>query len=276
MGIAFSSGLENLLKEAILWKNQYGQELFLVHVGHESEEKKVLLENLFSKLQEPMPFVFWLQGGERTEVILDFVSEKEIDLLITATEEKENMAKYLLLGSLSRALCRKCRCSMLMLTPSHISAQLPKNVVVSGIDHPKTVHTLDTVLKMAIQHPFQQLIVVEELPLEQMAVSMESSTFNREDGQGTSLTLANPALEQQIMLATPPTETHWKVEKMEGKPGHCVSSFARQNGMDLLVLNSPDTELGLMDKVFPHDLEYALGNLPCNLLVVHPRNFDWN
>lgn len=274
--IAFDDGLASLISEALRFTKDYGDELMLVHVGQESSEKSEALQATLNSLQADHVQMHWIQG-EKTEVLLDFVSDKEIDLLITATEEKENMAKYLLLGSLSRALCRKCRSSMLLLTHPSEEPSPMQRVVVSGVDHPKTAHTLDTVIAMSRRETIRQLIVVEELPLEQMVLSMESREMHHEDAAPSNVDIyANPGLTQQLDFAGLPKSLEWKVQKVEGKPGHCVSTFARETGADLLVVNSPDTELGLMDKVFPHDLEYALSHLPCNLLVIHPRNFDWN
>jgi nucleotide-binding universal stress UspA family protein len=61
------------------------------------------------------------------------------------------------------------------------------------------------------------------------------------------------------------------VERIDGKPGYVITQYAREQKADLLVLNSPDTKLNLIDRVFPHDIEYALADLPCDLLIVHSR-----
>ena len=58
-----------------------------------------------------------------------------------------------------------------------------------------------------------------------------------------------------------------------GKPGHSIHVFANSCKPDLLVVNSPNKHLGILDRLFPHDLEYLLEDLPCNLLIVHPRGF---
>ena len=61
------------------------------------------------------------------------------------------------------------------------------------------------------------------------------------------------------------------VKTVHGKPGYAISQYAKQKDADLLVFNSPDTHLGIFDRIFTHDIEYALANLPCNLLIVHSR-----
>ena len=56
-----------------------------------------------------------------------------------------------------------------------------------------------------------------------------------------------------------------------GKSGYTISHYANNSFSDLLVINSPDVQMGFLDRVFTHDIEYILADLPCNLLVVHSR-----
>jgi nucleotide-binding universal stress UspA family protein len=59
-----------------------------------------------------------------------------------------------------------------------------------------------------------------------------------------------------------------------GRPGFMIRGFAEERGVNLLVINSPDSRYGLMDRIFTHDLEYILENLPCSMLIVHSRSID--
>ena len=56
-----------------------------------------------------------------------------------------------------------------------------------------------------------------------------------------------------------------------GKKGYTISHFTEAHCADLLVMNSPDTKLGFLDRMFTHDLEYVLSELPCDLLIVHSK-----
>ena len=60
-------------------------------------------------------------------------------------------------------------------------------------------------------------------------------------------------------------------KSIKGKPGYAISKYARDKKADLLVINSPDTHLNVFDRIFTHDIEYILADLPCNLLIVHSR-----
>ena len=58
---------------------------------------------------------------------------------------------------------------------------------------------------------------------------------------------------------------------IKGKHGYAVRKYAETKKADLLVINSPDTHLTLLDRIFTHDIEYILADIPCNLLIVHSR-----
>ena len=58
---------------------------------------------------------------------------------------------------------------------------------------------------------------------------------------------------------------------VKGKPGYAISNFSRDKKADLLIINSPDTHLNVFDRIFAHDIESILADLPCNLLIVHSR-----
>ena len=76
---------------------------------------------------------------------------------------------------------------------------------------------------------------------------------------------------EEILRCSDCGELQIKLKRIEGKPGYVITQFARENEADLLVLNSPDRKMNILDRVFPHDIEHALADLPCNLLIVNPK-----
>jgi nucleotide-binding universal stress UspA family protein len=61
------------------------------------------------------------------------------------------------------------------------------------------------------------------------------------------------------------------IKMLSGKSGFELCKFAQRKQADWLVVGSPARRFKLFDRVFPHDLEYVFADLPCNLLIVHPR-----
>lgn len=58
------------------------------------------------------------------------------------------------------------------------------------------------------------------------------------------------------------------IKMLSGKSGFELARFAERKKADLLVVSAPKERLILLDRLFPHDLEYVFANLPCNLLVI--------
>jgi nucleotide-binding universal stress UspA family protein len=56
---------------------------------------------------------------------------------------------------------------------------------------------------------------------------------------------------------------------VSGKSGFELPKFAVKKSANLLVLGAPPRRSSFFDRLFPHDLEYILADLPCNLLIVH-------
>ncbi len=275
VAVSFNHHLEDELSCAAKLAKE--AELHLVHVGQPTSQKEEHLAEVLKRLQIKLNGLHWLDG-DKVESLLEFTQTQQTDLLITATDDTQNLFKYFT-GSISKNLCRKCRCSILLLHHPVKNNGEFEHLVVSGVDHPKTANTLEFVAKLIERTNTKKMTLLEELPVDQLVVSMgqdqpAQSAYNTED---TLMNLFDSKQEvdnmlQQFVLSNLKVE----VDRREGKPGYCVSAFARESHADLLVLNSPDTELGLLDRLFPHDLEYALSNLPCSLLVVHPQGFEFN
>ena len=56
-----------------------------------------------------------------------------------------------------------------------------------------------------------------------------------------------------------------------GKKGYSISHYAEVKKASLLVMNSQDNRLGILDRFFTHDLEFVLSDMPCDLMIVHPN-----
>jgi nucleotide-binding universal stress UspA family protein len=82
--------------------------------------------------------------------------------------------------------------------------------------------------------------------------------------------LARAEIEQveKILARVPHEGIKVNIQMLSGKSGFELARFAERKKAELLVVSAPRKRLMLLDRLFPHDLEYIFGNLPCNLLVV--------
>ena len=146
-------------------------------------------------------------------------------------------------------------------------------IVVEGSDHPKTVHTIETAIYIAKQAGSTDINIVQESDVSKMALmrSTENISDNESENRRKKIFKEENDKLEEILKCTDCGTLKVNIERMDGKPGYVISSYARDQKADLLMLNSPDIKLNFLDRVFPHDIEYALANLPCDLLIVHSR-----
>jgi hypothetical protein len=58
-----------------------------------------------------------------------------------------------------------------------------------------------------------------------------------------------------------------KTQSIFGKRGYSIGHYAKVKRADLLIMNAPN-KLGFFDRIFPHDIEYILSELPTDVLIV--------
>jgi nucleotide-binding universal stress UspA family protein len=272
LAVAFSPRLEALLCETKRIASLYGSHLVLIHVGKKESEWEDKLDKLIAKtgISKIKHRVIWMEG-EPVDTILRLCKLNVVDLLILGAIERENLFKYYV-GSIARNISRRAKCSVLLLTTPSINPKKFAKIMVSGVDNPKTELTLQTVQYMAEKEKVKEFKVIREVdfPLlpgganeneaESEVIQIKRQLFEEE--QTRIVELVQRIAKEQVSIT---------IEDVNGKAGYAISHHARKNNADLVVFNSPDVLLGLFDRIFTHDIEYVLADLPCNLLIVHSR-----
>ncbi|MBC7384473.1 MAG: universal stress protein [Bacteroidia bacterium] len=275
IAVAFSPRCEAILAEARLLQQTFGSKLVFIHVGKKSLQEEQYLKHLLHRfgLDHTLNKIIWREG-DPVETILEICQTEKIDLLVTGALEKESLLKYFL-GGISRQLSRKVKCSMLMLTEPNIHPTGFKQIVVEGTDHHKTENTIAVAVAVAKSYHSGKVHIIQETDLSKLAlIRSEELKENEADFRKQQLLKEEDEKLEKILRCTDCGDLKLAVERIEGKPGYVISKFARDCGADLLVVSSPDKQMNLLDRVFPHDIEYALSDLPCNLLIVHPKDLD--
>ncbi|MCB0754062.1 MAG: universal stress protein [Flavobacteriales bacterium] len=269
--IAFSPYAEANMHESTRIAKMLGAELVLIHVGAETPEKKEQLELLISQTEIDRARVnVEFREGDPVKSILASCAENNVDLLIAGAQKKENLLKFYT-GSVARKLCRKAKCNILLLTDRSVIRNQCRQIIVSGDDHTKTAGTVRTANYFGKVLGANQITIVDEIDPKKAASSADDdhqlaqATQKRKEvkqKEGERLMDLEKQLKQDDSLPV----SH---KYIFGKPGYTIGHYAHSQKADLLVMNSPDTELGIIDRVFPHDLEYVLSDLPCCLMIVH-------
>jgi nucleotide-binding universal stress UspA family protein len=209
--------------------------------------------------------------GEPTETILNLCKLNIVDLLIIGALEKENLYKFYM-GSIARNISRRAKCSVLLLTNPASKSNKIKKIVVNGVDNPKTIHTLYTSIYFAKCFKIKDISVVQEIDMPAVALTIaDNSTAPEASKIKKEIMDEEFAKINSIVDKCKAEELNIDVKNVTGKPGYAISNYAKTKHYDLLAINSPDTHLGIFDRIFTHDIEHILADLPCNLLIVHSR-----
>ncbi|MFM8912087.1 MAG: universal stress protein [Flammeovirgaceae bacterium] len=250
-------------------------DLVLVHIGKQTTVEKDQLEKLLQEagLSSIPHKLIWRDGNVVSE-ILDVCHSQSIDLLIAGALKRENLIQTYI-GSVARQIMRKANCSVLMVQNPSDEEQPIQNVVVNAEEGPHTELALQAACRFAQLEHASWLHIVRELKLLGLTLAVNEQR-NEEEYAEIKQELVRDEIEQvEKMLARIPHEgLKVNIKMLSGKSGFELARFAERKKAELLVVSAPRERLMLLDRLFPHDLEYIFGNLPCNLLVVKSRKHE--
>ena len=272
LAIAFSPRLEALLWEASRLKKYWQAELVLIHVGDTSEDAADSLKLLLAKvgLSEKEVIIRW-EKGEPSKRILAVCREEKVDLIIAGALKKENILKYYL-GTIARKILRKADCSVLLLLNPSVEPKPFKSIVVNTEDSPYVEQALMAACELGKVEKSNWLHVVREIKLYGLTMSAAEQRSEDEYTQLRNDLVSTEIDNVQVMLNKIPHEgLKVNIKILSGKSGFELSQFATRKNADLLVMGAPPRKFSFFDRVFPHDQEYIFADLPCSLLIIHPR-----
>lgn len=272
VGLAFSPRMESILAEAKRISDACNSKLVLIHVGTKTKDKEKTLDNiLFSTgIDAKKAKMIWGEG-DVVDTLLKLCKLNIVDLLIMGALEKENILKFYL-GSIARSVSRKAKCSVLLVTKPFLQKSKQKVIINAGNDHPKTLHTINTAFYFAKNLGLKEVTIVHEVHAPVLAMAMAESSSAPEVTRIKKEYTEEETNKLHSMLSKCDTGLLKINEKIiKGKPGYAIRKYSETKKADLLVINSPDTHLTLLDRIFTHDIEFILADLPCNLLIVHSR-----
>lgn len=272
LAVAFSPRLEALIAETQKLAQSHAARVLFIHVGKKTSDKHRLLSGLLVQygFSDANSKVVWEQG-DPVETILSVCKREVADLIIIGALEKGNMTKYFM-GSISREISRKAKCSVLMLTRPRLQPVPFKKILVNGHDHPKTYNTIRTATYFAEKENIPEIILIQEMNTPESSVTLaEESNGNKLQGLDEPVSMMEKSSITRLAIESESSSVKIKTDVLSGRYGNGLGHFAQEQMADLLVVNSPEHHLSIFDRIFSHDLEYMLSDMPCNLLVVHTR-----
>jgi nucleotide-binding universal stress UspA family protein len=269
IGVAFSPNLKANLFEAARLALFFNSKLFLIHVGKSSEDKIKALKIILAPFKkEPLDYVVIFKLGNPVDAILNATEEHKIDLLILGAVQRERFFKYYI-GSIARKITRKTKCSILLLIKPSILRVPCKHIVVNGLKDPKTERTIAFAFYVAKQLQTEKITVVEEIKQDQIKIDDDIS-LRRSNIIKERIKLREDSRIKDIISHIPKEYTKNIVVKTQpifGKQGYTIGHYAQISRADLLIMNAP-TKMTFWDRLFPHDIEHILTELPTDVLIL--------
>ena len=268
IGIAFSPNLKPNIFEAIRMANMFGAQLVGVHVGEKTNKKQNQLADLIleaPKLKYPIKTVW--QKGKPVDVILNTAVNEKIDLLVLGALQQENLYKYYV-GSVAREITRKASCSVLLLIKPSVKRVKCNHIVVNGLKDKRTTETIEASFLVSKALECKRITIVEEISQKEIEVkvsddySLRKANINKEKLKRREDSRVNKILGN---ISTDGISV--KIQSIFGKRGYSIGHYAKVKRADLLVMNAP-SKTSILDRIFPHDIEYILTELPTDVLIV--------
>lgn len=268
IGIAFSPNLKPNVFEAVRLANMFDAELVGVHVGEKTDQKITDLNTLLKEADTlKKGFKTIWQDGKPVDVILQTCTKENIDLLILGALQQENLLKYYV-GSIARKITRKAPCSVLLLIKPSVKRFKCTHIVVSGLKDDKTEGTIRTSFLIAKALECKKITIVEEIKQEELHVTVnDDKSLRRANIAKERITTRENRRLKNILKDIDCSNISIKMQSIFGKRGYSIGHYAKVKRADLLVMNAP-AKSGLLDRVFPHDIEYILSELPTDVLIV--------
>lgn len=270
-GFAFSPMLKTNILETTRIAHFFDAKLILLHVGDKTQEKVEKISAILNEIehQDLSIEIQWKQGSP-FRTILDVCRTSHIDLLILGALQHENIYQFYV-GSIARKLTRKVCCSVLLLIKPSVERVPCKHIVVNGLDAPETPLAISNACYVANALGAQQITIVEEILQKEIHVSVQDDkSLKKANIVKERLKQREESRVRNVLKTFPDTllkNIKIKTQSIFGKRGYSIGHYAEVVRADLLVMNAP-VKSGLWDRIFPHDIEYILSDLPTDLLII--------
>jgi nucleotide-binding universal stress UspA family protein len=273
-GFAFSPSLRVNVLETTRITHFFGAKLILLHVGSQTAQKTEEITSILDEVEyrDPSIEIHW-QDGNPYDIILKTCQDSNIDLLILGALQHENMFQFYV-GTIARKLTRNVCCSVLLLIKPSAERVPCKHVVVNGLDAPETELAITDAFYVANALKAQQVTIVEEIRQQEIHVTVEDDRSLKKANIVKARLREREEHRVRNIISNLPAELtkdiNIKNQSIFGQRGYSIGHYAEVVRADLLVMNAPEKS-SILDRIFPHDIEYILSDLPTDLLIIRDR-----
>ncbi len=245
-----------------------GAKPLFLHVGEENPHTREALSDIMRAGGiDADPSCMLVRSGKVHEVACRLAEEHDADLIISGALEREGVLEYYV-GSTARRIARFARRSVLLLTaPS--DAERPFRSVAARVDfNDDSKDALRYAVSFARRAGALTFHALHEYELPALRLGLDDSSDMREETEMQEmLEMETTSHLRSFIEDIDFSGIELRIACLHGKRGYESAEYARREHIDLLITAAPRRRLGLLDKLFQHDVEYALESLPCAFLL---------
>lgn len=269
LAIGLNPRTEALVCEAKRLQEVFAADLMLIHVGEKTSEREQLMTEFLQNVQATHLPLKWIDKSGVTENIIKTCETEAVDLLIIGAFARETFLKRQI-GSVSRALARKANCSLLILIEPSKNPKPFRKIVVDGNEPRQALHTISVALAWEKAEDATQVHILKEANMLGLSI-MASEDKSEEEIANLKRDAIKHTVEEIERLIQPiaPADSKINVKIVSGKFGYEIARFSSRILADLLIVPAPERSLGILDRIFTHDLEHILADLPTNVLITY-------
>jgi hypothetical protein len=158
---------------------------------------------------------------------------------------------------------------LLLIKPS-IKRVACKHIVVNGLKDERTEETIKTAFLFSEHLRCNKITIVEEVSQDELHVKVnDDKTLRKANITKERLRTREDQRVKHILetINNNNKDITVKTQSIFGKRGYSIGHYAKVKRADLLIMNAPN-KLSFFDRIFPHDIEYILSELPTDVLIV--------
>ncbi|MDH7514403.1 MAG: universal stress protein [Bacteroidota bacterium] len=239
-----------------------------LHVGEEGDHTRTALRELLkSGGIDPAKEETIVREGKVQEVVYRTADEIGATLIVNGALEKEGVIGYYI-GSTARRIARHARQSVLLVTEPSPEEHPFRSIAVSIDFDEVSRETLRYAASFAQRVGARSFHVIHEYEAPALRLGLDDAFDMREEREKDAiLEIQTSTHLLNFIEGVDFSGLDLETVCLRGRRGFESAMYARTRRLDLLVTPAPQRKLGLFDKLFQHDVEYALEALPCALLL---------
>ena len=269
--MAFSPNLKANIFEAARLAIYFKTKLILIHVGEPSEEKSSIIESHLKPFTDrELNYEIIFEPGDPVTVILQAINNINIDLILLGALQREKFLQFYL-GSIARKITRKASCAVLLHINPSVQRIPCRHIVVNGMKSPQSARTIASAFYVGHKLGCERITIVEEIGQDEVAITVEDDeSLKKATAIRERLRLRENTRVRNIVDDIPEQFKDGIAvtsQPIFGTRGYSIGHYAELVRADLLILNSQGKSR-LKDRVFPHDNEHILKELPTDVLIL--------